>query len=64
MKKEMGAKGGRRYGEVFMGIGSGVAEGKEVTRKREEERVSWVESGIERERRSGKVVEVVMDSQE
>ena len=55
--------GGRTYGEVLRGVGSGVAEGEEVTEKMEEERMRWVEDGIEREKRSGKVVEVVMDSQ-
>jgi len=64
LEKKVGAKGGRTYGEVLRGVGSGIAEGEEVTRMMEEERVSWVESGIERERRSGKVVEVVLDSQE
>jgi len=64
LKREVGVKGGRTYGEVLMGVGSGVVEGEEVTKKMEEERMSWVESGIEREKRSGRVVEVVMDSQE
>jgi len=30
----------------------------------EEERMKWVQSGIEREKRSDKVVEVILDSQE
>jgi len=64
LKKEVGTKGGRMYGVVLRGVGSGVAEGKEVTEKMEEERMKWVESGIERERRSGKVIEMVMVSQE
>jgi len=63
LKGEAGVKGGRTYGEVLRGVGSGLAEGKEVTEKMEEERMNWVESSIERERRSGKVVEMVMDSQ-
>ena len=57
-----GVKGGRTYGEVLRGVGEGV-EDKEVNEKMEKERMSWVEDGIEREKRSGKVVEVVMDSQ-
>jgi len=63
LKSEVGAKGGRTYGEVLRGVGSGIAEGKEVTEKMEEERMKWVENSIERERRSGRVVEMVMDSQ-
>jgi len=63
LKREVGAKGGRTYGEVLRGVGSGVAEGKEVMEKMEEERMKWVEDSIEREKRSGKVVEMVMDSQ-
>ena len=63
MTRLSGVKGGRTYGEVLRGVGSGVAEGEEVTEKMEEERMKWVEDGIEREKRSGKVVEVVMDSQ-
>ena len=58
-----GVKGGRTYGEVLKGAGEGV-ENEEVNEKMEKERMSWVEDGIEREKRSGKVVEVVMDSQE
>ena len=58
-----GVKGGRTYGEVLKGAGEGV-ENKEVNERMEKERMSWIEDGIERERRSGKVVEVVMDSQE
>ena len=63
MAKMSGVKGGRTYGEVLRGVGSGIAEGKEVTEKMEEERMKWVEDNIEREKRSGKVVEIVMDSQ-
>ena len=63
MAKISGVKGGRTYGEVLRGVGSGVAEGEEVTKKIEEERRKWVEDSIEREKRSGKVVELVMDSQ-
>ena len=63
MERVSGVKGGRTYGEVLRGVGSGVAEGREVTEKMEEERMKWVEDGIEREKRSGKVVEVVMDLQ-
>jgi len=63
LKKEVGAKGGRTYGEVLRGVGSGIAEGKEVTEKMEEERMKWVENSMEREKRSGMVVEMVMDSQ-
>ena len=63
MTRMSGVKGGRTYGEVLRGVGSGIAEGKEVTGKMEEERVKWVEDGIEREKRSGKVVEVVLDTQ-
>jgi len=40
-----------------------VAEDKEVTGKMGQERMNWVESSMEREKRSGKVVEMVMDSQ-
>ena len=64
MARLSGVKGGRTYGEVLRGVGSGIAEGEEVTMKMEEERMKWVEDSIEREKRSGKVVEVVMDSQE
>lgn len=63
MAKLSGVKGGRTYGEVLRGVGSGVAEGEKVMEKMEEERMKWVEDSIEREKRSGKVVEVVMDSQ-
>ena len=58
-----GVRGGRTYGEVLKGVGEGV-EDEGVNEKMEKERMSWVEDGIEREKRSGKVVEVVMDSQE
>ena len=44
-------------------MGSGIAEGEEVVEKMEEERMKWVEDSIEREKRSVKVVEVVMESQ-
>ena len=56
-------KEGRTYGEVLRGVGNGGAEGSEVTEKMEEERLKWVENVIEREKRSGKVVEMVMDLQ-
>ena len=55
-----GVKGGRTYGEVLKGVGEGV-EDEVVNEKMERERMSWVEDSIEREKRSGKVVEVVMD---
>ena len=58
-----GVRGGRTYGEVLKGAGEGI-EDEKMNEKMEKERMSWVEDGIERERRSGKVVEVVMDSQE
>ena len=58
-----GVRGGRTYGEVLKGEGLGV-ENEVVNEKMENERIEWVESGIEREKRSGKVVEMVMDSQE
>ena len=57
-----GVKGGRTYGEVLRGDGLGV-EDEVVNGRMECERMSWVESGIEREKRSGKVVEMVMDTQ-
>ena len=57
-----GVKGGRTYGEVLRGDGLGI-EDEEVNERMENERMSWVESGIEREKRSGRVVEMVMDSQ-
>jgi len=63
LKGKVGAKRGRTYGEVLRGVGSGVAEGKDVTEKMEEERMKWVENSMEREKRSGRVVEMVMDSQ-
>ena len=63
MARLSGVKGGRTYGEVLRGVGSRVAEGERVTEMMEEERMKWVEDNIEREKRSGKVVEVVMDSQ-
>ena len=59
----VGGRGGRTYGEVLKGVGEGV-EDEIVNEKMEKERMNWVEDGIEREKRSGKVVEVVMDSQE
>ena len=58
-----GVKGSRTYGGVLGGVGEGVEDG-EVNKMMEKERMNWVEEGIERERRSGKVVEIVMDSQE
>ena len=58
-----GVKGGRTYGEVLKGVGEGV-EDEKVNEKMEKERMNWVEEGIEREKRSGKVVEVIMDSQD
>ena len=61
--KVNGVKGGRTYGEVLKGVGEGI-ENEEVNEKMEKERMSWVEDSIEREKRSGRVVEVVMDSQE
>ena len=57
-----GVKGGRTYGEVLRGDGLGV-EDEKVNERMEAERMNWVESGMEREKRSGKVVEMVMDSQ-
>ena len=64
LKREVGTKGGRTYGEVSRGVGSGIAEGKEVVEKMEEKRMKWVENSMEREKRNGRVVEMVMDSQE
>ena len=63
MKRMNGVKGGRTYGEVLKVVGEGI-ENEEVNEKMEKERMSWVEESIERERRSGRVVEVIMDSQE
>jgi len=63
LKEKIGAKMGRTYGEVLREVGSGTAEGEDVTEKMESERMSWVENEVEREKRSGRVVEVVMDSQ-
>ena len=57
-----GVKGGRTYGEVLKGVGNRV-ENEEVVERMERERMALVERGIEREERSGKVVEIVMDSQ-
>ena len=57
-----GIKGGRTYGEVLKGEGLGV-ENEVVNERMEVERMNWVESRIEREKRSGRVVEMVMDSQ-
>ena len=57
-----GVKGGRTYGEVLRRDGLGV-EDEKVNERVENERLSWVESGVEREKRSGKVVEMVIDSQ-
>jgi len=61
--REKGGKIVRTYEEVLRGVGSGIAEGKEVTEMMENERMSWLEGEMEREKRSGRVVEVVMDSQ-
>ena len=58
-----GVKGGRTYREVLKGVGEGI-EYEKINEKMESERVAWVENGIEGERSSGKVVEMVMDSQE
>ena len=58
-----GVKGGRTYGEVLRGDGLGV-EDEAVNERMENERMKWVEDGVEREKRSGRVVEMVMDSQE
>jgi len=63
LEKKKGTKIGRTYGEVLRGIGSGIAEGKEVTEIMENEGMSWVEGEMEKEKRSGRVVGVVMDSQ-
>ena len=63
MKRMNGVKGGRTYEEVLKVVGEGI-ENKEVNEKMEKERMSWVEDSIERERRSGRVVEVIMDWQE
>ena len=60
--KAVGVKGGRTYGEVLKGVGEGV-EDEEVVKRMEKERMELVEREIEREERSGKVVEMVMDSQ-
>ena len=60
--RTLGVKGGRTYGEVLKGVGDGV-EDEEVVKRMETERMALVERGIEREERSGKVVEMVMDSQ-
>ena len=57
-----GVKGGRTYGEVLIGDGLGV-EDEKVNERMENERMSWVENGMEREKRSGRVVEMIMDSQ-
>jgi len=62
--REKGAKLGKMYGEELRGVGSGVGEGKEVMEMMENERMSWLEREMEKEKRSGRVVEVVMDSQE
>ena len=58
-----GVKGGRTYGEVLKGVGEGI-ENEEGNEKMEKERMSWAEDSMKREKRSGKVVEVVIDSQE
>lgn len=63
MVKVSGVKGGRMYGEVLREGGCGIGEGREMTEKMEMERMKWVEDSIEREKRSGKVVEVSMDLQ-
>ena len=58
-----GVKGERTYREVLRGVGEGV-EDEKVNERMEKERVDWVEKSIEREVRSGRVMEMVMDSQE
>jgi len=60
----VGVKGGRTYGDVLKGVGEGSKIEEKVVEKMEKERMVWLENGMEREERSGKVVEVVMDSQE
>ena len=60
----VGVKGGRSYGDVLKGVGSRKVVEKEVVDKMERERMRWVEESLKREERSGKVVEMVMDSQE
>ena len=63
MARLSGVKGGRTYGEVLRGVGSGIAEGEEVGKRMDVERMKWVEDSVKREKRSGRVVEVVLDSQ-
>ena len=60
----VGVKGGRTYGDVLKGVGEGSGVEEKVVKKMEKERMVWLENSMEREERSGKVVEVVMDSQE
>ena len=60
----VGIKGGRTYGDVLKGVGEGPGVEDKVVKEMEKERMVWLENSMEREERSGKVVEVVMDSQE
>ncbi|PUU74862.1 hypothetical protein B9Z19DRAFT_1132432 [Tuber borchii] len=61
LRKEVVVEGGRSYSEVLQG-GDEEKDGI-LAEKKEKEIVKWLDESLERERRSGKVVEVIMDSQ-
>ncbi|PUU76969.1 hypothetical protein B9Z19DRAFT_1128955 [Tuber borchii] len=63
LKKEVAVEGGRSYSEVLRGTPEGEEEMEELAEKKDIEVKKWLDDSLERERRSGKVVEVVMDSQ-
>ncbi|PUU82329.1 hypothetical protein B9Z19DRAFT_1120962 [Tuber borchii] len=63
LKKEVAVEGGRSYSEVLRGTPEREDEMEELTEKKDVEIKKWLDDSLERERRSGKVVEVVMDSQ-
>ncbi|PUU73252.1 hypothetical protein B9Z19DRAFT_1069147 [Tuber borchii] len=63
LKREVAVEGGRSYSEVLRGSPEGEEEIEELAEKKDIEVKKWLDDSLERERRSGKVVEVVMDSQ-
>ncbi|PUU74177.1 hypothetical protein B9Z19DRAFT_1159781 [Tuber borchii] len=62
LKKEVVVEGGRSYSEVLGGSKEKDRESEKLEEKKEKEMIRWLEDSLERERRRGKVVEVVMDS--
>ncbi|PUU81380.1 hypothetical protein B9Z19DRAFT_1062735 [Tuber borchii] len=63
LKKVVAVEGGRSYSEVLRGTPEDESEMEELAEKKDIEVKRWLDDSLERERRSGKVVEVIMDSQ-